>query len=268
MGMLESAHESLKKSYTSTIKVFASLTEMRESASNGHSRRVAERARSLALQLGLREAEVQNVLFAGLLHDIGKIGLPDDLIDKPFNKLVAEERAKVMKHPAIGEALLMTLEPLQEAAKLIRSHHERSDGRGYPDGLSGDNIPLGARILAVVSDYDALQIGTLAPERLTPAQARQFLVENRGQRYDTRVVDTFIALLGKEEQQNLQQAEMRLTTAALKPGMVLTRDLVTKDRILLLAKGHVLDGGIIAKIQGLENAGDAEFSVYVRGQQP
>ncbi|OGI45612.1 MAG: two-component system response regulator [Candidatus Muproteobacteria bacterium RBG_16_65_34] len=265
MGFLETAHEGLKKNYIATIRIFANLAEMREGAVGGHARRVTEAARRLAAAIGMDEATSQHVMFAALLHDIGKIGLPDGLIRKPFNALTAEERAAVVRHPVIGQALLMALEPLHEAAQLIRHHHERFDGAGFPDGVRGEAIPPGARLLAVVNDYDALVNGMLTLNRQTPEEARGFLIENKGKRYDPGMVDAFLRLLHEEARQTTDEKEQCLKSGGLQSGMVLARDLLTREGMQLLTKGYKLDERAIRKIQDIERALGWDFSLYVRG---
>lgn len=268
MASLERAHANLKSSYVTAVKVFANLLEVREKSMAGHSRRVAEQARALAQKMALQPVEMESVLFAGLLHDIGKIGLPDQLINKPFQSLIAAEREKVMQHPAVGQALLMSMEYLQGAAQLIRSHHERYDGQGYPDKLKGEAIPVGARILAVVNDYDALQCGSLAAMRYSIAQARDFLVENKGKRYDPRVVDAFLSLLGQSGPKPERKPEVVMRSEALQEGMVLARDLVTCEGVLLLSSGYILERKLIDKILQYENAVGYGLTVYVSPRCP
>lgn len=260
---LQEAHDTLKKSYTATVEVFANLIEMRKTGIATDARQVASQAHALALHLGMSESEAQHVLFAGLLHDIGKIGLPDHLIDKPYNALTAPERAQVAQHPALSETLLMAIAPLQDAARIIRTHRERPDGKGYPDGLQGDQIPSGARILGVVNDYYELQLGLIAPERYTASQAQQFLRENRQRRYHGPVVDAFLEWLETTADQTATEAEQCVGVTALRPGMVLTRDVYTRGKLLLLAKGHVLDETIVAKLSTMETRGE-EWRFYVR----
>lgn len=260
---LQEAHDTLKKSYTTTVEVFANLIEMRKTGIATDARRVASQAHALALRLGMSDSEAQHVLFAGLLHDIGKIGLPDHLMDKPYNALTAQERAQVAQHPALSETLLMAIAPLQDAARIIRAHRERHDGKGYPDGLQGDQIPPGARILGVVNDYHELQLGLIAPERYTASQAQQFLRENRQRRYHGPVVDAFLEWLKTTATQTATEAEHCVRVTALRPGMVLTRDVYTRGKLLLLAKGHVLDEAIVAKLSAMETRGE-EWRFYVR----
>lgn len=268
MTSLETAHADLKSSYVSAVKIFANLLETREKSMAGHSRRVAEQARMLAQKLQLQAVETEAVLFAGLLHDIGKIGLPDKLINKPFQALTAVERDKVMQHPAVGQALLMSMEHLQGAAQLIRNHHERYDGQGYPDRLRGDAIPLGARILAVVNDYDALQRGSLASTRYSTSQAQTFLTNNKGTRYDPRVVEAYLAMLGQPDSETDREPEEVMRSEALQEGMVLARDLVTRDGILLLSGGYILETKLIEKIQQFERAVGYELTIFVSPRRP
>jgi response regulator RpfG family c-di-GMP phosphodiesterase len=212
----------------------------------------------------LNEEDSQNLLFAALLHDIGKVGLPDELLAKPFSMLPAQERAQVARHTVIGEGLLMGLAPLQEAARLIRSHHERHDGKGYPDRLTGAHIPLGARILAVANDYDALQIGTLARQRMSPVEAAKFIRENRGKRYDPEVTEAFIHFLKHGVPTKKTTGAMAMRASELLPGMVLARDLTMRDKLLLLSEGFHLNETLIQKIRVFERSVGEELQIFVR----
>lgn len=264
MAFLEKANEALKRQYRESIKVFATLMEMREGSVAGHSRRVAEMARKLAINLGINEDSAQQVLYAALLHDIGKLCLPDALLNKPIDSLTTEDTAQIAKHPLMGQAVLMSLEPLREAATLIRGHHEQYDGRGFPEGLRGENIPLGARIVAVVNDYDALQLGTIFSKRFSSIEAKNFLLENRGKRYDPHVVEAFIGLVDEWELANQQAQAFCVNSKALKPGMILARDLVTQEGVLLLSKDYMVDEKLIQTIRHIEEGLHChlEISVY------
>ena len=198
MGFLEVAHEKLKKGFITSIRIFSNLIEMREGAMSGHSHRVAELSRAIAQRMSVSDSEAQDIFLAALLHDVGKIGFPDYLLEKPFANLTNEERLEVIKHPVKGQTALMALEQLNGAAKLIRSHHEHYDGLGYPDKLHGLEIPLGARIIALANEYDAAQIGMLLSKRLKQADAVLFIQEGRGRRYDPTVVDAFMSVIGSK----------------------------------------------------------------------
>lgn len=266
LSFVEQAHGELKKSFLTSVQVFAGLVELRSGPAGnrlaGHGRRVADMARTLAQRLGLPDTEVQNITLAGLLHDIGKLGLPDELLGKPYNTLTQDQRAMVMKHPVIGQNILIAIEKFKEAAVLVRHHHECFDGSGYPDRLSGIAIPQGSRILGVVNDYDSLQIGTLVQRPLRPEEAQDYLIDNRGKRYDPKVVDTFIKLLAETPKGG--PSELPLRSMHLKPGMVLSRDLAHRDGYLLLAKGSVLTADIIGQLVKLEQSENQNLTLYIR----
>lgn len=264
MDQLSVAHEKLKKGFFTSIQVFANLMELREGTMAGHSRRVADLARNLAKKLGLSATETQDVVVAGLLHDIAKIGLPDHLLTKPFTTLSPDERAEFIKHPVKGAAALMALEQLANSARLIRAHHERFDGLGYPAGLKDAEIPVGARILALVNDYDALQAGRLVPKKLSADGALAMIVEGRGKRYDPLMVDAFIELMGKAPKVESYGPEIAISAAKLKAGMVLTRDLVSREGLLLLAREYVLDDSLIGQIRNFEETEGRPIAIHVR----
>jgi len=264
MASLAHTHEKLKKNFISSITVFANLIDLRQGTAAGQSRRVADFARRLALRLKVGEALLQDIVLAALLRDIGKLTLPDSVVGKAFAALSGEQRQEFVKHPIKGQAALMALDQLAGAARLIRSQHERWDGTGYPDRLSGSRIPRGARILAVASDFHGLQRGRVTNMCLTPAQAHAFIVGDRGQRYDPTVVDAFVEMAGLAPAQAVPVAEKHMTTCALRSGMVLAQDLLTRDGILLLSRDHVLDPDLIKMIRSYEKIDANPIEARVR----
>jgi len=268
MGFLEAAHEKLKKSFITSVRVFSNLIEMRHPDRAGHARRVAELARTLAQRMGMGGAEVQDVFIAALLLDIGKIGLPDRLLDKPFAALTVDERAEVVKCPMKGEMALMALDQLHGAARLIRSHRERFDGTGYPDRLSGLSIPLGARILALADDYDTALMGSAFVKPMKPAEAGLFIQDNKGKRYDPAVADTLMSELGKTRFASLDAAaELVLRSDRIRPGMTLSRDLMSRTGEMLLSKEYVLNEQIIEQIRGIERMDGHPLTICVHDRK-
>ncbi|MBI3479645.1 MAG: response regulator [Nitrosomonadales bacterium] len=267
MGFLEAANEKLKKNFITSVRVFSNLIEMRNPSKAGHSRRVAELARTLAQNMGMSAAEVQDTFIAGLLLDIGKIGLQDRLLDKPFNSLNVEERTEVVKYPVKGEMALMALEQLHGAAKLIRSHRERFDGTGFPDRVSGLSIPLGARILALAEDYDITLMGTSFVKPVKPADASLMIQDGKGKRYDPMVVDAFLNEIGKTRSATDNTSELTLRCGQVLPGMTLSRDLITQSGEMLLSKGHVLNEQIIEQINGFERMDGHPLTIYVHAKK-
>ena len=266
LASVEQAHGELKNSFLTSVQVFANLIETRHlpagSLLAGHSRRVAELARSLALRLALPDETVQTIMLAGLLHDIGKFNLPDEVLNQPFSTLPPEQQAQVMKHPAIGQNILLGIAQFRDLAPLVRHHHECFDGSGFPDRLAGNVIPLGSRILAVANDYDALQIGTLISPPCTGDAALDYLTEHRGRRYDPVVVDTLARLLA--DKRNDSSDECALGCAQLEPGMHLSRDLIHPDGYLLLVHGNQLSAEIIAQLRQIDSQAPSPLTLHVR----
>jgi len=264
-SFLNLSNDKLKQNFLVSIKVFSSLMELRGGVMAGHSRRVGDLARKLAQKMGLNNKAQQDVFFAALLHDIGKIGFSDDLLGRPLSKMSGEELGQYRKHALTGEAALMPLDELKEVSSIVRAHHERFDGQGFPDGLQGLGIPLGARILSVVNDYDGLQIGTMAERRFGPDEAKAMIVQSRGKRYDPQVVDAFAGLLGGL----VHEAPQAKTVSSydLKPGMVLARDLVSHEGVLLLAADFVLDNLVIRQIQDYAHRENFSITVHIEASQ-
>lgn len=263
---VEMAYEQIKKSYRDAIPVFAHLIEMREGIAAGHGRRVAETCAAIGKDLGLEEEALEQIQAAALLHDIGKIGLPDDLVKTPHNALTTAQQEEMQKHPVTGQAALLSLHALEEAGRIIRAHHERYDGKGYPDRLHGEAIPLGARVLAVANEYDNLLTGALLGEELGGGEARAFIAENRGKRYDPAVVDAFLKVLERDRGHGQYVTELKLSIDDLHEGMTLTRDLLGRNAILLLKRGQVLSGKFIDKLRRLQKDQGQRFVVCVRAE--
>ncbi|MBL0028407.1 MAG: hypothetical protein IPO95_04755 [Rhodanobacteraceae bacterium] len=156
----------------------------------------------------------------------------------------------------------MSLASLREAARLIRHHHELYDGGGFPDGLRGEAIPLGARILCVVNEYDMLIHGKSFLEVYTGAQARQYLSDHRGSRYDPVILDKFLEFIAGEAWP-IAEKELVCEPGQLRSGMRLARDLVTKSGIVLLPRGHVLDQPVIDRIAELSRDTGAHIRICV-----
>ena len=173
-----------------TVEALASTVDAKDAYTRGHSGRVAAYAAAIAGALGLPAADVARIRQAGVLHDVGKIGVPDAILLKP-GQLSDEEFAVIKQHPEIGERILRGLPFLAEILPAVRHHHERWDGRGYPDGLAGDAIPPDAAILAVADSLDAMTSSRTYRVALLAAEAIRRVREGAGAQYDPRVVAAF-----------------------------------------------------------------------------
>ena len=178
----------VRKVFLGAVQSLAAALDARDGYTHGHSRRVTALAVALAQALGLPEAAVERLRLAGMLHDIGKIGIRESVLNKPA-LLSEDEYAHIKTHPMIAQDILEPIVWEKETVDLIRSHHERFDGNGYPDGLAGERIPLGARILAVADAFDAMTSKRPYREPMSREQALAALCHGRGRQWDPAVVE-------------------------------------------------------------------------------
>ncbi len=178
------------------IVALAIALDVKDPYARGHSVWVARYAVATAEELGLKPQEIENILYAGLLHDIGKIGVSKQILHKPA-ALDVDEWEAVRAHPVIGANILELIPSLQDVIPLVRHHHERYDGTGYPQGLTGEEIPFGARILAVADAFEAMTSSRPYRHAMPPAQATAILKEGMGKQWDAEVVKAFLRCWAK-----------------------------------------------------------------------
>jgi putative nucleotidyltransferase with HDIG domain len=188
----ERRHE-LRRSYMATVRALCNAVEARDAYTGKHAERVAAYGMEIARVLDAPFSEDPEVEFGFLLHDVGKVAVPDSILWKP-EPLTPEERSLMERHPLVGWEILREIDFLGEAKLVVRHHHERWDGAGYPDGLAGELIPLSARVFAVADVLDALT--TVRPYRApsTTIEARAMIEDSSGTQFDPEVVDAFLEI--------------------------------------------------------------------------
>jgi response regulator RpfG family c-di-GMP phosphodiesterase len=201
--------ELLRSAYMETVSALASALETKDTGTRAHSQRVQSYATALAAAVGEEGVtHDQSTPYGFLLHDVGKIGIPDGILRKP-GPLSRAERRRMETHTVLGEAMLAGVAFLKgEGLKIVRSHHERWDGRGYPDGLARDEIPLGARIFAVADALDAMTSHRPYRRAMSWSAAREEILEQRKRQFDPDVVDAFAAV-----EQDLRSIRRQLAAA-------------------------------------------------------
>lgn len=174
------------------VEAFTAALDAKNTYTRGHSDRVAELAAAIARELGMTKTSQDNIHVAAHLHDIGKIGIPDHILLKP-GRLSPDEFNVIKSHPQVGFEILNKVTLLRPTAEIVRYHHERWDGLGYPAGLKGENIPLGARIIALADAFDAMTSARSYRLPMTQAAAVQEVLRCRGTQFDPDIVDAFVA---------------------------------------------------------------------------
>lgn len=213
---LQAANDQLKAANLSFAKGLIATLDARDRYTAGHSAAVAIYARDIARRMGLREDEQNLAHLCGLVHDIGKIGLPAGLLEKP-GALTLDERREMQRHSEIGERILANVDTYAEIASIVRHHHERVDGNGYPDGIAGDSIPTLARIIAVADAYNAMTSDRPYRDAMPSRVARLRLAQAVETQFDTAVVAAFEAILASAvEDYRLARGEtFEITVAAV-----------------------------------------------------
>ena len=187
-------YESIYSNIMDTLKSLISSIQARDHYTEEHSRRVTDMAVKIAVQLKCSTQDIESLKIAGILHDVGKIAVPDNILLKP-SKLTAEEYLIIKNHSVIGENIIRPVILLDKERKIIQCHHERWDGKGYPLGIAGEEIPYLARILAAADSFDAMTNDRPYHPRMSVEEAVDELVKNKNTQFDTDIVDAFIKIL-------------------------------------------------------------------------
>jgi putative nucleotidyltransferase with HDIG domain len=195
---LQRERHRLERVSTATLEVLVNALEAKDPYLRGHSARVADLSANIAAELGLGEEEVDRIRMAGRLHDLGKIGTRESVVNKE-GPLTADEFEHVKQHVIIGAQILAPLVHLGDVVAMVKSHHERFDGTGYPDGLRGEDVPLGGRVIAAAEVYDALTTARPYQEKMTPEQAVERMGDLSGTVLDPKVHEALVRIVGRRQ---------------------------------------------------------------------
>jgi len=189
-----SSYEGLERTFVTTVEALANALEANDEYTSTHARWISDLSLRVGRELGLAEDALKQLELGALLHDIGKIGVPSTILLKP-GRLSSAERAIIEMHPVLGERIIAPIDRLQEVRVVVRHCHERWDGRGYPDGLAGENIPLESRIIFVCDAYHAMTTDRPYRKRLSHPEAMRRLRAGAGSQFDPRVVEVCLKVL-------------------------------------------------------------------------
>lgn len=259
---LKELYAQLDQNFADVIRVFVSLLELRDSRETGHARRVAATAKSIAERLNLSPEEIRDVEIAATLHDIGKLSLPDSLLTRAEATLTPTERDMIQRCPIVGQAILMGIGHLQSVGLMIYYQRERYDGLGYPEKLVGDEIPMGARIIAGADALDRMVYAHDETLKRTPASARDEFIRQAGHQFDPQVAGEIVEYLNNQRRQNPDAHSIKVALHVLQPEMVLARDLVSAQGALLMPKDTILTVTHVERIRNFARV-DSLGAIYV-----
>ena len=252
----------LKKNVSEILTSLSSLIELRNGSMRNHSNNVAILSTAMAEGIGLTSPEIEMISTASQLHDIGMIGAPDIVLLKNVGELSAEEMTEYVKHPVRGQAAIDCIEDFRGPGILIRHHHEWYNGGGFPDGLKGENIPIGARIIAIADRFDRILHREMRDIDTASAQVKSMLA--------TQFDATLYKPLEKAAREffysiarDTDSIEIELKTKDLTLGMVITRDVITGTGLLLLRKGTVLNDKNIDTLKRAANLDPSKSGIFV-----
>lgn len=232
----KSEKEKMKLLFEQTAEALASAIDAKDSYTRGHSARVAEYAEKIAGLAGKSEEECEEIYYAGLLHDVGKIGINDSIINKN-GRLTDEEYAQIKRHPVIGKQILSSISESPYLSIGANYHHERYDGRGYPEGLKGDDIPEIARIIAVADAYDAMTSRRSYRKTIPQQMVREELVKGIDTQFDPKFARIMLHLLDIDEEYMMQERDE-------KAGKVGEMELTSREMHSVISEGILIDPSI------------------------
>jgi response regulator RpfG family c-di-GMP phosphodiesterase len=236
---LKKLNAKLKNNVSEVLGSLSGLIELRNRSMRNHSNNVALLSKSIAEEIGLTSPETETIAVGAQLHDIGKIGAPDIILIKNIDELSSDEMAEYVKHPIRGQAAIDGIEDFRGPGILVRHHHEWYNGKGFPDGLKGENIPIGARIVSIADRLDRILQGEMRSIDTALIQIKSMLASQ----FDAALYASLEKAARKLFSSIIRNdiVEIELNTKDLSPGMILSRDVSTGTGLLLLRKGTVLN---------------------------
>jgi response regulator RpfG family c-di-GMP phosphodiesterase len=264
---LKTLNEKLHKNFRESIVAFSSLIELRDSAVHSHSHHVAFLSKKICEKIGLGDEETDRIEIAAQLHDIGKIGMSDLILLKPLSDLVPDEVDEYRKHPVRGQSTVDSIKDLQEVGILIRHHHEAINGEGFPDGLRGEQVPLGSKIIAIADSFDRYLMASKAS--VNPEEILNRIKGGLRLQFDydlyrplaQSVRENLEALIPHNDNQ-----ELEVPPRDLRVGMVVSRDVRSGTGLLLMGAGFVLNERSIEIIRRCYHFDPLNTGVFVKTQ--
>ena len=252
MRSVQLTNKKVSKNFRESLGLLTNIIEMQDGSKANYTQMIADASVDIAKALELSPKEVEQIRIAALLHNIGKLSLPDAIRKKPMNKLSKMEKDVFRQHPIQGEAVLSGMTGLKTVAKIVRSHAEYINGKGFPDRMLDKVIPIGSRIISVTSDFQKLESNLLVEEISTPEDAIEYIKEHSGKLYDARIVELFLHYY-EENLQGYRSPLSQLSLKKVQEGMILGENLVSANGLLLLTKDTPINDEHMQQLKIYEN---------------
>ncbi|MBP0047408.1 response regulator [Marinobacterium sp. AK62] len=263
MKNLETRNRQIQEQVRATVRVFYNLLALSGLDSSSHANEISLLCQLIAQALELNENETRQIKLTGLLAEVGVLCLPSELAGTPRFEMTEEQKNEFLSHPQLAFQAMSPVAHLSSIAHAIKHQFERFDGKGSPEGLAGEKVPLGSRVLALSRDYIFLIRGISHRTRYSSKSALDILRKRSGHIYDPNLVEVLPGIIPKLEADLLNRDEKVVSTAHLKPGMQLTRDVMGFSGLLLLSEGHRLTEETIERLKSYEENKTEPLEVFV-----
>ncbi|MBN3560868.1 HD domain-containing phosphohydrolase [Aliamphritea spongicola] len=260
---LRDSHQSLQNSYRAVVRMFSSITARRMGQDSRYNQNLNKLLLLMADRLNITGADLKQLFYAWQLRNIGKLSFDDELLKPAYVDLNAEQQRRFQRHPVLANASMVLVKPLHAAGQIVLQHKEYLDGSGYPSGLTAEHISRGAQVLAVLNDFVELINGRYQPRPYSSEEALQFLREFEGLRYDPHLIETLAGAVATLAKEGDAIQDERILSHGMKPGMSLTRDLLSEQGVLLLSAGAKLDQDTINRLTEMEENLGEQLEIYV-----
>ncbi|MDC7226299.1 MAG: HD domain-containing protein [Spirochaetales bacterium] len=257
---LRGLKKTLRRNFQDMVGLLTTTISQTNNFLGGHIKRVSILAKSFSGYMRYDKDTIYRIYYGALLHDIGMVGYPGKLISSSASGFSESDLALFKKHPLIGEKMISSAYDLRQTAQIIRSHHEEFSGDGFPDGLAGSEIPLGARITRLANDYDNF----IYKDKIKAAEAAGRIKERSGYIYDPKLATYFIKFIKTNvEKQDHSSEPSGIKLSELSTGMYIAEDINLENGMLLIPKGVILDDFMLQKIQSFESLLNMDMIVSV-----
>lgn len=264
--MYEMASVRLEKSNRTLVNILSNVISLRPYTLGKSTTDMSTLCKRIAKTLELNSDSIEQVEFASLLIELGKLGMPDSILSIPLRKMNETELNEFSQYPTFSEACLLNIENMGEAKQIIRQHCEYEDGTGFPEGIKGDEICIGAKIVSIAKEYYVLRNGMFDGKKYTHDQAADYVFSLSGVKFESKVTNAFIKAIKALASPEQGYREVKINTQKARPGMKLSKNCMSEQGLILVAKDTELTDEIIEKLRTMERRHKLILDLYIKAK--